>query len=168
MKFISIILVCLILGGCMSTSKKESETKIIYEGVPIVGEAYIYYYENYRGLTKKWQWIKFTEGKHKVTDMARLIEQKHNGSLLLEWYTTPVPGGQTITIEVPWGCFMWYDNRNNTTYYAHAKEAIKKYSEEKCKNVYDNLPEFEMDMRKVKEYGQEVDMFFGMKRKEVR
>ena len=119
----------------------------------IVGEAYIYYYQNYKGVSKKyWYWIKLSTDYYR-DEIAEIINETEE-CLIVKFHSTPCPGGRAIEIKIP---------KQFIYYYNEVRPKVEKRKNKKYEDFYsESLPIQKMDIRKVIQYGEETDMYFGL------
>mgnify|MGYP001588863638 CR=1 FL=1 len=156
MKYLIILLLCLGICGCEETKKERVVAKPIF----LKGEAYIYYYENYKGLEKYWYWIYLAEESGWDEDNRRPIAkilQKGDAFTLVEFYSTPCPLGVMVEIIIP-NELIYYYGLNNAIISKIESKKNEKY-EKHFETTSDSLKQ---DIRKTNQQGEFVDTYFGL------
>jgi len=162
MKYL-IVLLCLLCWGCTQTiADKTTKLKEVVVTKPIFlkGQAYIYFCKNYEGLSRHWYWIYLAEesgwSEDKRCPIAKIL-LKGDKFTLVEFYSTPCPGGKMVEIIIP----------NKLIHYYELNIKIKAKIESMKSEQYENHFNFTSDqltpnIQKVKQYGELVDVYFGL------
>ena len=156
-----IIIACLFLVGC---GEKEIETRTEYISTKEIGRAYIYFCKSYRGCSRQWHWISIIEGNQEHNEQA-IILSRNDATAKLRFYTSPAPGGRSVEIDIPNELIYLYEKEKETKKIEKNTERRQTKLEEYFKN---NSISLELDIRKMHQYGSEVDVCFGIKEKEMK